>query len=71
MTDIPAFNPSLTLAERTAVARVWAKDFAAEVIRESGIDPRRVNMERVEAEGVALLMGHWVDAATRGGKEAA
>lgn len=71
MADIPAFNPALTHDERMAVAQAWARKAAAEVVREEGFDARRVDRDKVEAEGVALILAHWLDAAVKAGKEAA
>jgi hypothetical protein len=59
--QIPALNRNLTADERRAVARSFARDAARETVREEGAV--RVDMDRVEAEALVLLLFDWVEQA--------
>ena len=58
--DTPKLNPALTYDERMAVARDFARKAAAETLQAEGIAPTRVNLGRLEAEGVALIYSDWL-----------
>lgn len=71
MVTPPALNPALTAEERRAVAEAWARRSVTETLAAEGIDRARVDMARLEAEAVALVLAHWLDAALAPVHEAA
>ena len=66
---IPTLNRSLTADERRAVARSFARDAAAETIKEEGVT--RVDVGRVETEAMVLLLFDWIEEALQPAQAAA
>ena len=71
MMKIPKLNRILTADERGAVASAWARNFVLETLQEQGTTPACVNVARLEAEAVALLLADWVGQAIQPAEAAA